>query len=485
MRIIVTKLGNSMVNELSDEIYKEYYENTNTMKVQNIQSYEAQIKPLHYNNNNNKNNQNKNKINNTINSNSTSNNININNSQLNETFFLTNINNNNNNEFPKTSRELESSKNLNKINRPDSNFSSNYKLINKPDFYSKLNNSIQSKDKNKRNKKVRYAQSLDLSSANAEDILNISKSIIVKQKKLHLPKDLADKYNEDLSFGYMLPDLNQNILANSNSNRTKKQDANYNNYNFNNNKFNSISSNNQYYRKISNFSRYTKSPAIEDSSSFREIIRQSAKAELAQRLKAADSARKRLTENDFRSDFLEASRYQKLQSLMDSRVLKPSDKSLIKYINQKERISDLFLEKLKECSEEKRLRANKVCQIIFNRNEKEISARKRQVVKMLEQKENEEAQQKVYLERMQKCLEDSAVILKDYENNNDVNKNKKKINFKSGKTNEGSDLILGRKSKNENQNNYGRNSDFSNKNVLGNFNIAEKVRRILKRKDYD
>ncbi len=89
--------------------------------------------------------------------------------------------------------------------------------------------------------------------------------------------------------------------------------------------------------------------------------------------------------------------------------------ALIKYINGKEVISDLFLKKVQESSQEKKRKANKICQIVFEEKQKEKSANKLLQDKIQEKKEAEVSAYKTHLELMKSSLKDSSAILRGYQ----------------------------------------------------------------------
>lgn len=422
MRIIVTKLGDRIVNELSQELTNQdinYLPDS-----MNINKSSISVKT---NKNNLKNQNSKNK-------------------NLTQNFFLTISQNN-------------------KENTDDAIINENAKLnFSQLEFTNKPNlkglacmNDINTIYEGKNSKKKSFRKSINFS-AN-DEIINFSKSIIVKQKKLYLPKDIAEKYNTDEKYGYMLPDLNLNIISGSDKNeaylndnskinncnlkffnsKNLKNNVNNRNYNLNSSSDTNIGNNiknnqSQNYRKISNIHSYKQIPVIRDSLTLREIVRKSAQKDLANRLKAEDASKKRLkriTELEFRSDYTEASRYEKLPILFESEI-NIKDSALIKYINEKETISDLFLNKLKDSNKEKLKQANKICQVIFKEKEKKISAFKIHQAEILKKKEAQEAKHKKQLENMKKCLNNSSMILKDY-NEKGLNKNIKRNIFEVDK----------------------------------------------------
>lgn len=89
--------------------------------------------------------------------------------------------------------------------------------------------------------------------------------------------------------------------------------------------------------------------------------------------------------------------------------------SLIKYINQKDNISDVFLGKLKEKSENEISKLNKICPIVFQREKKEELFKENLKQKITEKNNNEAFELKMCLEDYQRKFKNSSRIFKDYE----------------------------------------------------------------------
>jgi len=309
-------------------------------------------------------------------------------SNKNDNCFLTNtkdiINNNDNN---------------NQLDKNTQNFSNRIK--------------IESKEKPRRSRKTK---SMDF--ASNPNLFNNSKSIIIKQKKIVIPKLIAQKYNTDESYGYLLPDININNLAktqkssNNNDSPNQSKDKRKLSAKLDNSLINQNNNNN------GNISRNNETLQLRDSYTLKEIVNKNAYDQLLIKLQKNEEQKnrlKRVDENNFRSDYNESTKLEKFVRLMDSGI-KSNEIALIKYINEKEEISDIFLKKVKESSEDKRIKANKICQIIFNVKMKEKLMNKIKLEKIQEKKEEESSLYKVYLEKMRNNLKDSSETLNNYNN---------------------------------------------------------------------
>jgi len=389
MRIIVTRLGNKFADELSSELKIEDYTNENNLNKKSVFfDYDFPVNNIQSN---------KLSFNNII-----SPSENYNSSRQVNNFFLTN------------NKNIDSKKN--KINH-NYKFTNNNKSDNSKSNFQKI--SVKYNNQNTTRDKIHKTRLINsMESTIKPDLFNVSKSISIKQKKLYLPKNLQEKYNADHNYGYMLPDLNLNNVGNNQKNMISYLNEDDNNIQINNIENNEFSNNNfspnMKYKSTKSENQYK----IRESFKIKEILNKKSFDDLTKKLTIEDSVKnrlKRVDENNFRSDYLDFSRLEKFENILNLKI-KANKVALIKYINEKENISDLFLKKVIESSEEKRTRANKICQIIFNKQEKEKSANKILIDKIQEKKEQEISLYKINLEKMKNNLKDSFHILKDYNN---------------------------------------------------------------------
>jgi len=193
MRIILTKLGNKLVHELSNDVFSQDKTSLNRRKQSDLFAYESPS-PVCENKNDMTDTQSRNKI-----SNNSKNN-----------FFLTNTNSNKNEKSQafNSNNFNHNNKNINNTEKSENSFVANnnynHKKIEKID---NLENYAAPENRRKQTKSMDFAfakQPLELYSP---------KRIHIKQKKLNIPKNIVEKYNNDHKYGYMLPDLNLNILS--------------------------------------------------------------------------------------------------------------------------------------------------------------------------------------------------------------------------------------------------------------------------------
>ena len=266
-------------------------------------------------------------------------------------------------------------KSLHKSNREKSN-SSNISPNNRN---KSIHNYKPSKQNNLFNETLKKNDNSNIN-IDAEDLL-ISKHISINQKKIHIPKNVTEKYNSDL----ILPDITINK-------DDKSIIASMNNFGQN-----SFGENRENYK-------------------FKEILNKTSYFELKNKIKKEKKINDRLSrvdENNFRTVYGEKNKLEKLDELLNSNI-NSNRFTLIKYINQHENISDLFLKKISEGKQEKIIKANKICQIVFHNKEKtEILNGK--IKEKIEIKKNKEiSDYKSYIENMANNLKDFSSIMKGY-----------------------------------------------------------------------
>jgi hypothetical protein len=186
--------------------------------------------------------------------------------------------------------------------------------------------------------------------------LNSIKSIKIANKKYNLPKSLTDKFYNN----------NINLPKNNNNNNNNNDDDNNNNKNsilFNDN-FPFINNTEP------NESKNTKKLKFY---SFREIIPNSTinsiKKQIISNKKIKDKLSK-ITDDKFRSNYEIFTEIEKFNNILDYPILNSNKKSLIKYLNVKKNINPLNLKKILNSNNEKLNKINKLCQQLFYTEEK-------------------------------------------------------------------------------------------------------------------
>lgn len=387
MRILVTKTGDDIVKELSDE----YHETLQMKKL--TENYELLRKMSQTNRASAK-----------SNSNSKSPKSNKNNN--NNAIAITNANNH------RASRNNSNSKNM----------------------QSKKNEFL----KNTMDKKIELDNKEFIDN---EDLLN-AKKILIKQKRLHIPKNLTEKYNMDNTLeGTILPDLTINKSPHSRNISVIKQN-NLHNINNNLSNFNSymrstginLLANHNNSHKNQHFagSSYSNGKNSKNASSnhyiFREIISEKAVKDFNKKLEKEEKSRQamsRVDESNFRSVYGQLNKKEKFEKLLNS-TINANKATLIKYINQKQNISDVFIKKINDSSEDKIIKTNKICQMVFHEQEKIKLLNDKINEKIESQKKKELGEYKINLEQMGETLRDFSSILNDYSSKSSHNRSRYK-----------------------------------------------------------
>lgn len=280
---------------------------------------------------------------------------------------------------------------------------------NNNNFNNKTNKNSKSKSRQFRKESSRSMQKkLDQESKLIldEDDLQNSKRINIKQKRLQIPKYLTEKYNSDSRSGFILPNL---TIGKLNDIANKTRNAGGTNYSELSYDYRSNGENK------SGFG-FSGMPESRANFTFREIINQNAIDELKRKLKKEkriEDALSRIDESKFRSVYGEQDRAQKFEDLLD-KTINANKITLIKYINDKQKISDNFIKKICESDDEKIMKANKICQIVFHNKEKEQLLNDIIKERMRLKKNKETSEYKIDLEQMGETLKDFSVILNDY-----------------------------------------------------------------------
>jgi len=172
------------------------------------------------------------------------------------------------------------------------------------------------------------------------------KALDVKMKKIHISKNISDKYNKDNSNNTIildLPELIQKKLPPTmNSNSSLKRNINY----------------------TGDMSDY--------QFSIKEILPQKTYLEFKKEMKNdlfIKDRNSKIDESMFRSAYKKKTEKEVLEEKMNSKI-GCSNVNLIKYLNSRENLNYQFVQKISSFDEERLSKMNKICQKVFDNNEK-------------------------------------------------------------------------------------------------------------------
>lgn len=216
------------------------------------------------------------------------------------------------------------------------------------------------------------------------DKLNTSKELNVKQKKLQIGKPLADTYIKDQSSqqtNFILPTLNL----------TKKSDSVI------------LDSNAQ---STIGTKYVIKDVLNEESYKFlkdNHIKQKKMKDRLS-----------RIDETKFRTVYVEKNYLEKLDEKLKNKI-DPDKLNLLKYLNERKQIGEIFLDKIITSDEERINKLNKICQIVFHNEENAelMNGIIKEKLKIFKNKEK--IQYKTKIESMGENIENINLLLKNYD----------------------------------------------------------------------
>lgn len=212
-----------------------------------------------------------------------------------------------------------------------------------------------------------------------EEKLNLStlKELTVKQASI--PKNISEKYNNDYKASTLLPSLN-------------------------------ITRNNNHENEGGNINKnYT----------LRDIFKKSAiddlKKEIVNSKKLKDKLSK-IDETKFRSLYVSKSKLEILEEKLQKEV-HPDKINLIKYLNQKEKITETLIDKLSTADDNKEKKFNKICQIVFQKNEEYNLFNQTAKQSIHNSRNKEKIEYKSDIERMGSSLNRFTTMLMHYPKN--------------------------------------------------------------------
>jgi hypothetical protein len=122
----------------------------------------------------------------------------------------------------------------------------------------------------------------------------------------------------------------------------------------------------------------------------------------------------RIDETKFRSVYFEKKNFEKLEEKLNHK-LSPDKLNLLKYLNERKQIGEIFLDKIITSDEERINKINKICQIVFHNEENAELAKGIIKNKLKILKNNEKIQYKSKIESMGKNIENLSIVLKNYD----------------------------------------------------------------------
>jgi hypothetical protein len=240
------------------------------------------------------------------------------------------------------------------------------------------------------------------------------KVLDVKQKKVHIPKNISEKYNNDAEDGNgrLLPNvylsLNTLNLSNSPRNHTISNNETYTDHTLN-----------------------TVSQYSPKSFRIRELLKDNTMREMEKDVKQASAVRNRLSrvdEGNFRVPFRDPDYLKDIRTSIEKEV--PIENiNLIHYLSLKNNVSENFIKQLYSYDQERMKKVNKFCQILVHNQGKEHLLDNEIKTKIQGKNLKELEDYKKSLARMNNDLGVSNIILK---NNTRFNDKKEKYFFIHG-----------------------------------------------------
>lgn len=265
--------------------------------------------------------------------------------------------------------------------------------INLPDDYNQNKSTFKSKT---HRSTIRSRNNLTTKASSARSINNslensFPKALEIKMKKLHISKIITEKYNNDNSNNNIilsLPGIIQKKLATTSTNSINISKQNFNdtidmtNYQF----------------------------------SIKDILPQTTYKEFKEDLnrnKFLKDRNRKIDESMFRSDYKEKTDKEILEENMNAKI-GSNYVNLIKYLNSRPNLNYQFVQKISGFDEDRLSKINKICQKVFDNNEKNELFNKiaKEKIKLKKRKDLSDYHDK--LESLSKNLFKSSEINNEY-----------------------------------------------------------------------
>jgi hypothetical protein len=235
--------------------------------------------------------------------------------------------------------------------------------------------------------KIHKLQELKAQAAQNEDNYNLSmvgqREIKIHQSKLNLPKFQAEKYNMDTKSGVVLPTISI----------TKKTEV-------------GVMSDPEGTNNWANRLNFRVEEVLTDDLLEKLKSKVFNEQKLKQKLAKVDSS-------NFRSNYAHKDEMEKLEIKL-SKEITPDKVNLIKYLNQKDYLSDKFLDKIVNYDEDKTYKLDKVCQIASHKqnDDKIFQNTIKKVIQV--HKNKEKVDYKNSITNLGRSVKTSTEVLKKY-----------------------------------------------------------------------
>jgi hypothetical protein len=225
----------------------------------------------------------------------------------------------------------------------------------------------------------------------SDDIVS-SKVITIKQKKLNIPKNITDRYNtnSDNKTNLILPTLTL----------PKFKDKTQSNFNLTQNNLNTTTN------FMQNKNDYTIRDLLPDQTYHNLKLKLEKDKKLKDRLS-------RIDENKFRSIFGQKTTSEKLDDMLMTNI-KLDKVNLLKYLNEKNDVSDVLIKRLSEYNEDKINKVNKICQIVFFNEERSKIYKERMKDRINAKQNREKTEYKTCIEALGDELNEVSGIFREY-----------------------------------------------------------------------
>lgn len=244
------------------------------------------------------------------------------------------------------------------------------------------------------------------------------KVLEIKNKKLSIPKDIAEKYNEiKMEETSLLPALYTSLKKSPvRSKQNGRKFASMDNINTESTRENTIETNSAL-KHTKNNDNYKEQNFIQSSYKIKDIISDETLDNMRRNIIKEVNLKNRLCNNitDFRSPILTPKT--KLNQIEKSLLtdIKSDKTSIISYLNSKQCVSPKLIKSIEKYDEEKFIRVNKICQRVSNNSIEDLDMRNR-INGILEN--NHQLQKHDYkknLSIMEKEIKDIKNICKKYQ----------------------------------------------------------------------
>lgn len=261
---------------------------------------------------------------------------------------------------------------------------------------------------------------------NIKDNMENLRFLEIKNKKLSIPKDIQEKYNEvKLEEISLLPSLYTNIKKSPKSERpipTNSEDTNTVST-----RENTIEGSSTISKKTHNPMNYSiqSEPFLQTSYRVKDVISDDALYNMKNNIINEVNLKNRLASvvsTNFRSPFLTPlQKLNEIDVLLTTKI--KSDKAnIIQYLNSKNSLSPKLVKSIAQYDEEKFVRLNKICQRVFNKNIEESDMKYRINGKIENIHQNQKADYKIKMKSMEKEVKKLRQICEKYPTKDDREK---------------------------------------------------------------